>query len=144
MSQLERQLPRRISTAQAVIRESEWNEVLATRLILTLALVIGFFLRVWQINNLGYNTDEAVYSGQAAAIAADPALKDLFPIFRAHPLLFQFILALGFNFGVNDLTGRLISMVIGLVTIYLVYRIGGLHFGEFAGGMAAVFMAFVA
>lgn len=143
MSQLERQLPQRPSIAQTFLREAEWNEVLASRLILVLALVIGFFLRVWQINQLGYNTDEAVYSGQAAAIAADPTLKELFPIFRAHPLLFQFILAVVYLFGVNDLAGRIISMVIGLLTVIITYRLGRLLFGEFSGALAAMIMAFM-
>ena len=64
-------------------------------------------LRIWGLNQAGYNTDEAVYSGQAAAIAGDPSLKEIFPIFRAHPLLFQFVLALVFHFGVSDFGGRL-------------------------------------
>src|SRR5215213_448385 len=71
-------------------------------------LAVGAFLRLWLINSLGYNSDEAVYAGQGAAIAADPTLKEIFPIFRAHPLLFQFILAIGFStFGLSDLLGRL-------------------------------------
>src|SRR5205823_910470 len=45
------------------------------------------FLRLWQLNALGFSSDEAVYAGQAAAIAGDPALKGIFPVFRAHPLL---------------------------------------------------------
>ena len=40
---------------------------------------------------MGYNTDEAVYSGlEVLPSAGVPGLKDIFPIFRAHPLLFQF------------------------------------------------------
>ena len=67
-------------------------------------LATGAFLRLWQINALGYNSDEAVYAGQGAAIAADPTLKEIFPVFRAHPLLFQFIVAITYRlFGVDDL-----------------------------------------
>src|SRR5512132_3114357 len=62
--------------------------------IVLVAMAAGAFLRLWQINAFGYNTDEAVYSGQAAAIAGVPGLKDNFPVFRAHPLLFQFVLSL--------------------------------------------------
>ena len=29
----------------------------------------GIFLRVWQLDALGFNSDEAVYAGQAASIA---------------------------------------------------------------------------
>ena len=39
------------------------NEVILTRLILLLALFGGAFLRIWEINAMGYNTDEAVYAG---------------------------------------------------------------------------------
>src|SRR5713101_2698454 len=55
-------------------------------LVFILGVAIG--LRVIGLNQTGYNTDEAVYAGQAAAIAQDPALKVIFPVFRAHPLLF--------------------------------------------------------
>jgi 4-amino-4-deoxy-L-arabinose transferase-like glycosyltransferase len=82
-----------------------------------------------------------VYAGQAAAIARAPVLKDIFPIFRAHPLLFQFLLALVFTFGVSDLAGRLVAVTIGLATVYLVYRLGKLLYGEKAGLLAGLFFA---
>src|SRR5512140_2996124 len=66
------------------------NEVAVSRLILFLAMAAGTFMRIWQINAMGYNTDEAVYAGQAAAISGVSGLKDMFPIFRAHPLLVPF------------------------------------------------------
>ena len=50
-------------------------------------LALATVLRVWQLNHVGFNSDEAVYSGQAAAMAEDSGLEDLFPVFRAHPLL---------------------------------------------------------
>ena len=103
------------------------------------AVAVG--LRVWGLNQLGYNTDEAVYAGQAAAIARDPILKDIFPIFRAHPLLFQFLLALVFSFGVSDLAGRLLAVAIGLATVYLVYRVGKMLYGVKAGLLAGLFFA---
>src|SRR5512135_484891 len=96
-------------------------------LIVLAALAAGAYLRLWQINAIGYNTDEAVYSGQAAAIAGVPILKDEFPIFRAHPLLFQFILSLAYRYyHFDDLVGRLLAVVFGLATVFLVYRLGKL------------------
>ena len=62
------------------------------QLVAILALAAG--LRVWQLNSVGFNSDEAVYSGQGAALANDAGLDELFPIFRAHPLLFQTFLSL--------------------------------------------------
>jgi len=36
------------------------NEVALSRVIVIMALAVGSFLRIWQINAMGYNTDEAV------------------------------------------------------------------------------------
>src|SRR5689334_13021506 len=116
------------------------NSLLCLGLLL-LVLGGGAFLRLWEINRAGYNSDEAVYAGQAAAIAQDPDLKEIFPIFRAHPLLFQFVLALVFQSGTNDLLGRQVSVVIGLATICLVYLLGKLLYGPWAGLIAALFLA---
>jgi len=116
--------------------------VVAERLFLVVVLATGAFLRLWEINALGYNSDEAVYAGQGAAIAADPTLKEIFPVFRAHPLLFQFIVATQYRlFGVNDLAGRLLSVAIGLATLYIVYLLGKLLYGRRAGMIAALIMA---
>ncbi|MEK6275751.1 MAG: glycosyltransferase family 39 protein [Actinomycetota bacterium] len=98
-------------------------------------------LRFWHLGQLGYNSDEAVYAGQAASLADDPELKQFFPIFRAHPLLFQSILAVGFKFGVNDVTGRAISAAFGLGTIVIVYKLGVLLYGRKAGLLASLFVA---
>jgi len=109
--------------------------------LLFLIVGAGAFLRLWEINRVGYNSDEAVYAGQAAAIAQDPELKEIFPVFRAHPLLFQFVLALAFQSGTSDVLGRLVSVVIGLATLCVVYLLGKLLYGPWAGLIAAFFMA---
>ena len=98
-------------------------------------------LRLWSINSVGYNSDEAVYAGQAAALANDPELSARFPIFRAHPMLFQSILSVFFKFGVHDYVGRLLSVAFGIATIYLVYRLGFLLYGKRAGEVAAIIIA---
>src|SRR5512135_3692015 len=105
------------------------NEVLVSRLILVLAVAGGTFLRIWQIDAMGFNTDEAVYAGQAAAIAGIPVLKDIFPVFRAHPLLFQFTLSLIYRYQFSDIAGRLLAVVIGLSAIILVYYLGKTLYG---------------
>jgi hypothetical protein len=119
------------------------SEVALTRLILILALAVGVLLRVWQINAIGYNTDEAVYAGQAAAIAGVPGLKDIFPIFRAHPLLFQFVLSVIYKLYFNDLMGRILAAIIGMGTVYLTYALGKTLYGRLPGAMAAAFIAFM-
>lgn len=108
---------------------------------ITFVMAVAVAVRVWAVNQFGFNTDEAVYSGQAAAIAQVSYLKDIFPIFRAHPLLFQFILAVLFRFVVSDLWARLAAVIIGVATVYLVYRLGSLLYGESTGILAALVLA---
>ena len=110
---------------------------------IVLALVIGLAvtLRVADLNAVGYNSDEAVYAGQGAALAQVPVLKDLFPVFRAHPLLFQSMLALSYHFGPYDVTGRFIAAAIGIGTVILTYLIGIRLYGRRAALFATLFMA---
>jgi len=115
--------------------------LLAPALVVAIVLGAAIALRVWQINALGYNSDEAVYAGQAASIAGDPKLEEFFPIFRAHPLLFQSVLSIGYHFGAGDLFGRLVSAAVGVATIGIVYLLGSLLYGRRAGMLAALFMA---
>ena len=68
-----------------------------------LIAVISVSLRVWHIDALGINSDEAVYAGQAAALAGDKDLIPYFPVFRAHPLLFQSMLSLPYHWGISTL-----------------------------------------
>ncbi len=117
------------------------NQVVLTRLMLLAAVVGGGFLRVWEINAMGYNTDEAVYAGQAAAIAGVPYLKDMFPVFRAHPLLFQFLLSIIYKFQFSDLAGRLLAAAVGIGTILVAYQIGKTLYGRLPGALAAIFLA---
>src|SRR5512132_1235780 len=116
-----------LSTRRTIIDWRSWDRAIVARVIgIVIVSAVAIGLRVWGLNQLGYNTDEAVYAGQAAAIARAPILKDIFPIFRAHPLLFQFVLALVFAFGVSDVAGRLVAVAVGLATVYLTYRVGKL------------------
>ena len=117
------------------------REAIARFFSVAFVMCIAIGLRLWGLNQIGFNTDEAVYSGQAAAIAEAPLLKDIFPVFRAHPLLFQFFLALLFKFGVSDLTARLAAVAIGGATVYVVYRLGSLLYGTDTGIVAALILA---
>ena len=132
----------RVSAEKAIKPLTNINGVtIVSQMILVLALAAGIFLRIWQINAMGYNSDEAVYSGQAAAIAGVPVLKEIFPIFRAHPLLFQILLSLVYKIEFNDLFGRLLAVAIGVVTILLTYQIGEMLYGRLPGALAATFVA---
>jgi hypothetical protein len=118
-------------------RTGTWINVAMLVAVLAIALAV----RVVYINELGYNSDEAVYAGQGAAIAQVPILKDIFPVFRAHPLLFQFLVALSYKFGTNDILPRLLSVLIGLATVYLAYDIGKRLYGRPAGLLSGLFLA---
>jgi uncharacterized membrane protein len=98
-------------------------------------------LRLWQLNHVGFNSDEAVYSGQGAAIAGDPQLAPFFPIFRAHPLLFQTGLSLGFRVHLGEGFQRIAAAAFGVATVYLVYELGRLLYGRGTGLIAALVMA---
>jgi Dolichyl-phosphate-mannose-protein mannosyltransferase len=113
------------------------------RVLLALAgvLVLGAALRVWQLDALGFNSDETVYLGQGAALAGVPELDPYFPLFRAHPLLFQSLLSFGFRIGLEGSFGRLLSAGIGLATILLVFETGRLLYGRRAGVLAALLLA---
>ena len=102
---------------------------------------VGAFMRLWQLGALGFNSDEAVYAGQAAAIAGDPALKGIFPVFRAHPLLYQFALAVLYRWGSHDLVARLLAVAFGLGAIFLVYHLASLLYGQAVGLLAAALLA---
>jgi hypothetical protein len=104
-------------------------------------LGMATMLRVIDLTAVGYNSDEAVYAGQGASIAQVPVLKDIFPVFRAHPLLFQFVLAVVFHFDFSDGAGRLAAAAVGIATVYLVYRLGSELYNKRVGLLAALFMA---
>lgn len=115
---------------------------LVASVILVAMIIVGTVLRFWNINALGYNSDEAVYTGQAAALASDPELSTYFPIIRAHPMVFQFVLSLVFSvFGVHDIIGRSLVAIIGLITVYLVYRAASELYDHWTGVIAASLMA---
>lgn len=105
------------------------------------ALAAAVFMRLWHLTTIGFNSDEAVYAGQGASIAGDAALRPFFPIFRAHPLLYQTALSLGFLWGGGDRFGRFLSAGVGFATIVLTYKIGALLYGRRAGVLAAVFLS---
>jgi dolichyl-phosphate-mannose-protein mannosyltransferase len=104
-------------------------------------LALAAVLRVWQLNAVGFNSDEAVYSGQAAAIAEDTELEDLFPVFRAHPLLFQSVLSLGWRLDLGVGFERFAAAAVGVATVYLVYELGRLLYGSRTGLVAALLIA---
>lgn len=109
--------------------------------ILTLITALATFVRAWQLDALGFNSDEAVYAGQAASLAGNPRYAELFPVFRAHPMLFQAVLSPFFRSGEVDLAGRVVVVVFGVATVLAVYLLGARLYGRRAGLVAALLLA---
>lgn len=129
-------------SVQTFLRSLSLSDALLRYMLLALIIAAGALIRLWQINVLGFNSDEAVYSGQAAALARMPYLQDLFPVFRSHPLLFPFLLSVIFKYaGMSDLWPRLLGVAFGVATVYVAYLLGSLLYGHKAGLIAAVFLA---
>jgi 4-amino-4-deoxy-L-arabinose transferase-like glycosyltransferase len=105
------------------------------------SVVVGAIVRLVDLGAIGFNSDEAVYAGQAAALAGNADYSKFFAIFRAHPLLVQFLLSMSFQFGVSDVVGRLVSVFFGLAAIPLMYLLGRLLFTRAVGVISAVTLA---
>lgn len=140
---LPRGLPIGVSLADVRARvETRVRENARTWIALTAILLAAAVLRLWAIGSVGFNNDEAVYAGQGASLAADQTYSGLFAIFRAHPLLVQFLYSISFRFlGVNDVAPRVISVAFGLGGVALVYATGSMLYGRRVGLIAAAILA---
>jgi putative flippase GtrA len=115
-----------------------------TSVLLAGILLVAAVVRLWAITTVGLNNDEAVYAGQGAALAGDPIYSTLFAIFRAHPLLVQFLFSIPYRiFGVNDVTPRLIAIAFGVAGVALCYYTADLLYGRRAAFIAAVVLTFM-
>lgn len=109
--------------------------------ILTVALLVATIVRVWDLGAVGFNSDEAVYSGQAASLAGDPTYTPLFAVFRAHPLGVQFLVSLVFHISRDDVAARLVSVAFGVAAVFLVYLAGRQLYSPRVGLIAAAILA---
>jgi hypothetical protein len=107
----------------------------------TATAVLAFVVRIWRLDALGFNSDEAVYGGQAASLAGNPNYVDLFPVFRAHPMLFQAILSPFFRVGEVDVAGRVVVALFGVATVLAVYLVGARLYSRRVGLVAALLLA---
>jgi 4-amino-4-deoxy-L-arabinose transferase-like glycosyltransferase len=101
----------------------------------------GLVLRLTEIGTLGFNSDEAVYAGQAAALAGNPEYVGLFPVFRAHPMLVQTLLAPLYRTGQVDTAGRVVVAALGALTVLVVYLIGRDLYDRRVGLLASAVVA---
>jgi hypothetical protein len=120
-------------------RSFRW--VFTTGLPITVVLAVATFLRFWQLDRIGFNSDEAVYSGTAASLAGNDVMRSMFPIFRAHPLFLQILLSFGMHTHVSDWGARAVTAVIGVGTVAATYAVGRRLYGHPAGLIAALLLA---
>jgi 4-amino-4-deoxy-L-arabinose transferase-like glycosyltransferase len=113
------------------------------RTTLPVALVVGLaaVLRFWQLDRVGFNSDEAVYSGTAASLAGNDVMRSMFPVFRAHPLFLQILLSTGMHGSVSDWTARAITALIGIATVLAAYGLGRRLYDHKIGLLAALILA---
>jgi len=108
---------------------------------LSLALAAG--LRLPYLGQTGFTSDEAVYAGQAAALMGEQPYEQFFSLFRAHPLLLQFLLGAVFKVAsVSDVLARvMMAVVFGLGTIAVTYKLAGVLYGRRVATLAALVLA---
>jgi 4-amino-4-deoxy-L-arabinose transferase-like glycosyltransferase len=94
--------------------------------LLLLVIILGAsFIRLWDLGANGFNNDEAIYGGQAANLAGHEEFAKHFSIYRAHPLLLQYLISIIFgSFGVLDNLARVVPSVLGILTVLVTYLIG--------------------
>jgi len=113
-------------------------------LFLIIIIVSASVLRLWDLGNIGFNGDEAVYSGQAATLAGNEESTKYFSIYRAHPLFLQFIVSIFFSsFGVSDSIARIAPAIFGILTVIFVYFIGKELYDKRVAMVAAIVMTII-
>lgn len=110
-------------------------------LLLGTILAAAATVRLVNLDEVGFNSDEAVYAGQGASLAGNPAYVDYFPVFRAHPMLIQTMLSLIFREGEHDVAGRVLVAAFGVATVGLVYLLGRMLYTRNVGLLAAALLA---
>ena len=117
------------------------SETIAVWIWLLIILAVAAFLRLHALDRLGFNSDEAVYAGQAASISGSKAFLKYFPIYRAHPVLYQGVVSIAYHFVLSDFVARLVAVLFGLGTIIVCYHLGALLYDRRNGLMAAGLVA---
>ena len=109
-------------------------------LLLAIILVFGFFLRIWKLGLPSLWIDEST-----SAIASMNILAKGLPLFDSGLLygrayLFHYLQAFFLLFGQTEFLARFVSVIFGLLTIFLAYKIGK-EYSKSGGLISALFIA---
>jgi hypothetical protein len=106
-------------------------------------VLVAAVVRFVHLTALGFNSDEAVYSGQAGSLAGVGWYARSFSPFRAHPLLLQTILAMEYTVlgHLSEWASRATIAVMGISTVLATYFLGRRMYGVAVGIGAALGIA---
>jgi 4-amino-4-deoxy-L-arabinose transferase-like glycosyltransferase len=110
-------------------------------LVLAAITAVAALFRFRELGAVGFNSDEAVYTGTGASLAGDESMRALFPVFRAHPLLLQLAISFTEHGRVTDWAPRAIAAAIGVGTVLATFALGRKLYGPGAGLVAAGLLA---
>jgi 4-amino-4-deoxy-L-arabinose transferase-like glycosyltransferase len=106
--------------------------------------IIAFIIRIYELGDLGFNNDEAIYSGQAASLANYSEYQNQFSIFRAHPLLLQFMISISFYiFGISEFTARIIPVLLSCGIIVISYFIAKYLYNRQTAILSSIILSFL-
>jgi 4-amino-4-deoxy-L-arabinose transferase-like glycosyltransferase len=114
---------------------------------LILVTLLAALLRFWNLTSLGYNSDEAVYAGQAATLSGDPLRSQFFSVFRAHPLLIAFLISIPYRiFGTTQVSvvefwGRAVVAGSGTLTVSALYILAKVMYSKKAAVIGSLLLA---
>jgi 4-amino-4-deoxy-L-arabinose transferase-like glycosyltransferase len=118
-----------------------WLPVGVQLLVLTAITAVAAVFRFHQLGAVGFNSDEAVYTGTGASLAGNESMRSLFPIFRAHPLLMQLAISFTEHGRITDWAPRAIAASVGIGTVLATFGLGRKLYGPGAGLVAAGLLA---
>ena len=110
-------------------------------LVLAGITAVAALFRFHQLGAVGFNSDEAVYTGTSASLAGNESMRALVPIFRAHPLLLQLVISFTEHGRITDWAPRAITAAVGVGTVLATYALGRKLYGPGAGLVAAGLLA---
>ena len=124
------------------VPERRWARLAVAAAVIAI-VAVALLVRFVHLTALGFNSDEAVYSGQAGSLAGVGAYARSFSPFRAHPLLLQTVLALEYTAlgHMSEYASRATVALLGAASVFATYRLGRRMYGVAVGLGAAAGLA---